>query len=155
MKNLICVLLITVALDAYSQDVEVIKFSDLQGKILSTEAPLTIFNFWATWCGPCVKEMPYFEKIDADNNDVKVYFVSVDFLQDLEKVQKFIAKRGVKSEVFFLDEKDPDTYMRKVSEEWSGAIPATLFVTDLGKTFFHEKAFSKEELQSAVEKYLN
>lgn len=155
MKNLICVLLISLALNAYSQEVEVIKFSDLQEKILTTESPLTIFNFWATWCGPCVKEMPHFEQIDASNSDVKVYFVSVDFLQDLEKVEKFIAKREIETQVYFLDEKDPDSYMRKVSEEWSGAIPATLFVTDLGKTFFHEKAFSKDELEKVVEKYLN
>ena len=155
MKNLICALLISTALNSYSQEIEVIKFSDLQEKILSTEAPLTIFNFWATWCGPCVKEMPYFENIDLANNDVKVFFVSVDFLQDLEKVKKFVVKREVKSKVLFLDEKDPDSYMSKVSEDWSGAIPATLFVTDLGKTFFHEKAFSKEELESAVKKYLN
>ena len=51
--------------------------------------------------------------------------------------------------------RETDTYMPKVSQEWSGAIPATLFVTDLGKKFFHEKAFAKEDLEKAVEEYLN
>lgn len=155
MKKPLIALLLVIALNAHSQSVETIRFSELQSKILYTDAPLTIFNFWATWCGPCVKEMPYFESIDSENSNVKVYFVSVDFKQDLEKVKKFVDKRSVKSEVLFLDEKDPDSYMRKVSNSWSGAIPATLFVTDLGKTFFHEKAFTKDELQDAVEKYLN
>ena len=155
MKKSIFTILLIAVLSVHSQNVETIKFSELQDKILYADAPLTIFNFWATWCGPCVKEMPHFESIESTNSGIKVYFVSVDFQQDLEKVKKFVDKRSVKSEVLFLDEKDPDSYMRKVSSDWSGAIPATLFVTNLGKTFFYEKAFTKEELQNTVEKYLN
>ncbi len=155
MKKLLFLLLLITILSANSQSVETVNFSQLQEKILYTEAPLTVFNFWATWCGPCVKEMPHFDELETGNGDIKVYFVSVDFKQDFNRVEKFLEKRELKSEVLFLDEKDPDSYMRKVSDDWSGAIPATLFVTDLGKTFFHEKAFTKEELQKTVEKYLN
>lgn len=155
MKKLFSILLFATVLSVNSQSVETIKFSDLQDKILYTDAPLTVFNFWATWCKPCILEMPHFDNLEAENKDIKVYFISLDFKQDFEKVEKFLAKRNFKSEVFYLDEKDPDSYLRKVSPNWSGAIPATLFVTDLGKTFFHEKAFSKEELQNTVEKYLN
>ena len=155
MKKLLLIFLLTAALNIHAQDVTVIKFSDLQDKMLYTEAPLTVFNFWATWCGPCIKEMPYFDQLENQNGDIKVYLVSVDFKQDLNKVELFARKRNIKSDVLFLDEKDPDDYMRKVSQNWSGAIPATLFVTDLGKTYFHEKAFTEEELQNAVEKYLN
>lgn len=155
MKKLIFVLLFICATNAYSQEVEIVTFAELQEKILYTEAPLTLFNFWTTWCGPCVKEMPHFDELESTNSDVKVYFVSVDFKKDLDKVKNFVQKRGIRSDVLFLDEKDPDSYMRKVSQDWSGAIPATLFVTDLGKTFFQEKAFTKEELLSVVEKYLN
>jgi len=57
--------------------------------------------------------------------------------------------------VLFLNEKDPDNYLSQVSQEWTGAIPATLFVTDLGKTYFHEKAFTKEELKKTINQYLN
>lgn len=155
MKKILFLVLIIASIDCSSQDVQTIKFAELQSKILYTESPLTIFNFWTTWCGPCIKEMPHFERVELENSEVKVYFISVDFKQDLDKVKKFVAKKEIKSEVLFLDENDPDDYMRKVSNEWSGAIPATLFVTDLGKTYFYEKAFSKEELESTVEKYLN
>ena len=130
-----------------------IRFDDLQKKMLNTEAPLTVFNFWATWCGPCIKELPHFEEIG--DQGVKVYLVSVDFVSDLKKVQTFTKKRKLRSDVLFLDEKDPDSYMRKISDDWSGAIPATLFVTGSGKTFFHEKAFTREELQETVKKYMN
>ena len=123
--------------------------------MLYTDSPLTVFNFWATWCAPCIKELPYFEEIDAANEDVKVYLVSLDFKNQLERVKKFVSEKELKPEVLFLDEKDPDTYMPMVSNDWSGAIPATLFVTDLGKKYFHEKAFEKEELEKTVNKYLN
>ena len=156
MKNfLIIFLLFFLTYKSPAQEVEVINFKDLQEKILYTETPLTIFNFWATWCAPCIRELPYFEEIETGNENVKVYLVSVDFKNQLNRVQEFVADKKLKPEVLFLNEKDPDTYMEKVSQEWSGAIPATLFVTDLGKKFFHEKAFTKEELERTVEKYLN
>ena len=155
MKKLFLVILLAFTLNVHSQDVEVIKFSDLQEKILYTEAPLTIFNFWATWCRPCVLEMPHFDQLESEYEDIKVYFVSLDFQQDMEKVKNFVIKKKIQSEVLYLDEKDPDEYMRKVSNSWTGAIPATLFVTDVGKTYFHEKAFTKQELQDIVKKYLN
>lgn len=156
MKRIIFVLLFsTITLFSSAQEVEIIKFTDLQEKMLYAEAPLTIFNFWATWCAPCIKELPYFEELESKNENIKVYLVSLDFKNQLDKVKKFVIDKNLKPDVLFLDEKDPDTYMPKVSQEWSGAIPATLFVTDLGKKFFHEKAFSKEELEETVNEYLN
>lgn len=140
---------------SFAQNVEVVKFGDLQRKMLNTDSPLTIFNFWATWCGPCIKEIPYFQSIDRADQDVKVYLVSVDFQSELERVKKFVDKKSLTSDVLFLDEKNPDTYMSKVSTKWTGAIPATLFVTDLGKTYFYEKAFTKEQLEYTVKKHLN
>ncbi len=140
---------------ATSQQVEVIKFADLAKKMVNTNSSLTIFNFWATWCGPCVKELPYFDALSSKNTDLKVYLVSLDFKNTLNRVEKLVAKKSIQSEVLFLDETDPDTYMGKVSPNWSGAIPATLFINKSGETFFYEKAFTKEELEKIVKKYLN
>ncbi|MEP0270938.1 TlpA family protein disulfide reductase [Ekhidna sp.] len=155
MKKIVLAFAILVSIQLSAQKVEVIKFSELQDKILYTESELTVFNFWATWCAPCIKELPYFDELESKNTNIKVYLVSIDFQNEVERVKKFVTKRALNSDVLFLDEKDPDTYMSKVSQEWSGAIPATLFVTDLGKTYFHEKAFTKEELEKTVKKYLN
>ncbi|MEM7298339.1 MAG: TlpA disulfide reductase family protein [Bacteroidota bacterium] len=155
MKNLIFLTFLLIALELPAQEVEVVKFGDLQKKMLYTETPLTVFNFWATWCGPCIKELPHFDNLASENDDIKVYLVSIDFPGELDKVRSFVEKRALKSQVLYLDEKDPDTYMPKVSNEWTGAIPATLFVTDLGKTYFHEKAFTKEELEKTINQYLN
>ena len=154
-KTLTIFLIVFTFIGATAQDVEVVTFPELQKKMLYADSPLTVFNFWATWCGPCIKELPYFDALESQNENIKVYFVSVDFQSELEKVKKFVEKRSVKSEVLFLNEKDPDDYMMKVSQDWTGAIPATLFVTDLGKTYFHEKSFTKEELEKTIKKYLN
>ena len=155
MRKIVLALCIIVSLQLSGQDVEVVKFSDLQKKMLYTEAPLTVFNFWATWCAPCIKELPHFDALESENKNIKVYLVSIDFQSELDRVKKFVTNRSLQSDVLFLDEKDPDDYMGKVSNDWTGAIPATLFVTDLGKTYFHEKAFTREELEKTIKKYLN
>ena len=154
MKQLLFFLGTVFSISVYSQEVNVIKFPELQNLILSADAEVTVFNFWATWCGPCVKELPHFENY-AESENVKVYLVSMDFVEDLEKVKTFTNNKGLKSEVLFLNEKNYNTFMEKISKEWTGAIPATLFVNKSGKTYFHEKAFTKEELDNKIKSYLN
>ena len=112
MKKIFFALFIILSVHLSAQEVEVVKFADLQKKILYTEAPLTVFNFWATWCAPCIKELPHFEELDNSEN-VKVYLVSIDFQSELDRVKKFVAKKNLKTEVLFLDEKDPDSYMER------------------------------------------
>jgi len=154
MKVFTLLSILLLSLQLIAQSVDVVKFPELQKQMATTDAPLTVFNFWATWCGPCVKEMPHFEKY-ANNRNVDIVFVSMDFIQDLEKVERFVDKKNLNSKVLLLNETDYGSFMSKVSEEWSGAIPATLFVDEWGKTYFHEKEFSEKELDNTIKKYLN
>ena len=133
---------------------EAVSFSELEKKMLEAEAPLTVFNFWATWCEPCVKELPYFNKLN-ENEDVQVFLVNLDLKKDLNQLSQFAKKMEINTPILYLDEKDPNSYIEKVNKNWSGAIPATLFVSDLGKTFFHEKAFTEKELNDKVNQYLD
>lgn len=115
-----------------------------------------VINFWATWCKPCVKELPAFEKINEDYKDknVKVILVSLDFPEKLKTgVEPFIEKYKLKSEVVLLDDADANTWIPKVSEEWSGAIPATVIVKNDEK-FFYERSFTFEALEKEVNKLL-
>lgn len=137
-----------------AQEVEVIDFPELQEKMIETDASLTIFNFWATWCGPCVKEIPHFETYTEDS-DVEIYLVSLDFIENKQRVQQFVEINELKSKVYLLNETDYDSFMEKVSPQWTGAIPATLFVDRWGKSHFHESEFSKEELDEVINEYLN
>ncbi len=154
MRKILVILFLTLYLNGLSQEVKVVKSEELQEIILDADQSLTVFNFWATWCAPCLKELPHFDAL-AKKFNVKVYLVSVDFQNQLENVKSAVKEQSIQSEVLFLDEKNSETYITKVSKEWTGAIPATLFVTSMGKTYFHENAFTKEKLEKTINKYLN
>lgn len=117
-----------------------------------------VLNFWATWCAPCVEELPSFEKLNrayADKN-VKVVLISTDFKRNVESgVKPFIQKKKLKSQVVFMDEPNPNNYINAVDSSWSGAIPATLIWSKRRNvsTFF-EKKLTYEELETAVKEAL-
>lgn len=145
-------LIVVMTLGAYfaqSQQVQKVTYSELESMMSNREHSLTIVNFWATWCGPCIKEMPHFDALDK-RADIKVLFVSIDFEQEFPKIGKLIEKKSIGADVLWLNETDYDTYMRKVSDDWSGAIPATLMIDSNDRRFFYEKAFTAEQLETTV-----
>lgn len=148
----------TLGFGLQAQDIEVIKFNDLDRLITEKSDEYRIFNFWATWCKPCIAELPYFEEINRDfKDDVKVYLISMDFSEDLDtKVSGFVQKKNLQSIIKLLDETDYNSFIDRVSEQWSGAIPATLFVDSRnGNQKFHEGEFTREELRREVDQFIN
>ena len=111
-----------------SKSVRIVKLDELKGLIESESEKIKVINFWATWCAPCIKELPLFEKLSQERNDVRVILVSMDLDLDPnpEKVYKFIERRGIKSEVLLLNEEDPNDWIDQIDKQWSGALPATL-----------------------------
>lgn len=116
---------------------------------------IRVVNFWATWCKPCVKELPAFEQLGAEYEDqVEVILVSLDFPEHIDKaVIPFIKEHQLKSQVVLLDDADANTWIPKVSSKWSGAIPATLIVKD-GNRYFFEQSFTYEELENEIKPLL-
>ena len=111
-----------------------------------------IINFWATWCAPCVKELPYFEQLRKEQTDkpLKVVLVSLDFKNKVQQVETLVAKKELESEVVMLSDSKASEWIDKVSSEWSGAIPATLVLNN-GKRYFYEKSYeSYEELKQEL-----
>ncbi len=142
-----------------AQNVEVIQYPDLDDLIYKKSNELKVINFWATWCKPCVAEIPHFETVNQKYEDegLKVYLISFDFPSQLDKkVKRFINKKNIKSIVKLLDETDYNAFIDKVDNSWSGAIPATLIVDGrTGRRSFYEKSFSLEELETEIQKFLN
>lgn len=159
MRFLLLLPFLFMGLQSWSQEVNAIYFEDLGEWMEAEDDTLYVLNFWATWCRPCVAEMPFFEQIAEENADapLKVIFLSLDFVEDLEtKLQKFVARKQVKSAVYLLDEPKYNEWMGKVSEEWTGAIPATLFVNHSRDIYhFHEGEFTYEELAEQVKAILS
>jgi len=142
----------------YSQNVSVIKITNLEKRIRNNSDTTYIVNFWATWCVPCVKEMPDFDSINSTyiNKKVKVLLVSLDFKEDLKiKLLPFISTKKIRSEVVLLDELNANYFIPKISEEWSGAIPATLIINNQKKlNRFFEKKLNYEFLKTEIENSL-
>ncbi|MFC2124843.1 TlpA disulfide reductase family protein [Bacteroidota bacterium] len=157
-KGLLTILFVPIFFFAsLAQEAKVIKVTDLERMIHSKEEGISVINFWATWCKPCVMEMPYFEALNqsSDYPEVTVQFISVDFVENLEsKVKKFIRKKNIKSEVFLIDNIDYNSWIDKVDKSWSGAIPATLIIHgQSGKRKFYEKEFKEGELEKIVNEF--
>lgn len=137
---------------------KVIKWDGLEAVINQKTEKLQVINFWATWCAPCIKELPYFEAVNkADSDKIDVTLVSLDFADEFEKrVLPFIEKRDLQSQVLLLDEIDYNSWIDKVDPSWSGAIPATLIINPSnGKRKFLEKELNEGELNSLIEDILN
>lgn len=115
-----------------------------------------VINFWATWCAPCVKELPYFEKLNTEykNKNVEVILVSLDFPHLYEKKLKpFIKEKNLTSKVIVLDDVDMNAWIPKVDESWSGSIPATVIYKN-DKKQFYEQSFNYEELEKEIKQFL-
>ncbi|GEL11399.1 hypothetical protein FGL01_21380 [Flavobacterium glycines] len=131
-------------------------YSDLEKAVLSDENTTYVVNFWATWCLPCVKELPYFEQLNSANKNLKVVLISLDFKNQYEtKLLPFLKENNIKSEVVLLTDKDYNTWLSVVDKDWSGSIPATLVISKRKKKFV-EKMFSDyEELNQYVNSIIN
>jgi thiol-disulfide isomerase/thioredoxin len=136
-----------------AQNVEIIKFADLD-KLMQKNDGIYVINFWASWCRPCVTEMPYFETLANKFrlNNVKVVFISLDFKRDLESVKKFVEDKKISSPVYLLDEPDYDSWIDKINTKWSGAIPATLII-QRSKKEFYEQTFDYQILSEKVKHF--
>jgi thiol-disulfide isomerase/thioredoxin len=135
-----------------SDSITVYNFEQLEPWLHKDNDTIYVINFWATWCAPCVKEIPDFEKLHAEykNKKVKVLLVSLDFPNQIEsRVLPFIERMKMTSQVVLLNDTRANRWIPLVSEKWSGAIPATLIY---GKGFreFYEKEFNFNELEEII-----
>lgn len=113
-----------------------------------------VVNFWATWCKPCVEELPHFEKLNATYKDkkVKVILVSCDFKKQLDsRVIPFVKSKNLQSDIRFMNETDPNVWIERVDSRFTGAIPATLIINGAQDfRFFKEGETTYEELETTI-----
>ncbi len=144
MKYCFTLLFVFLVSFVFSQDVSIIKIKDLERRLNNNSDTTYIVNFWATWCAPCVKELPDFDSITKTygTQKVKVLLITLDFKEDRdEKVLPFLAKKHIRSTVYLLDETNGNYFIPRVSDKWTGAIPATLIVNNKKKyrNFYEQK----------------
>lgn len=119
----------------FAQQVRRIGTADLKKELQHPDTALVI-NLWATWCAPCIREMPWFEKQAQllKNRPIKFIFLSLD-MEDAYPgaISRFISQKNIRSTVLWLDEPNANKYAPLLDSNWEGSIPATLFVNNKKK----------------------
>lgn len=152
MKKLIFFFLLSGPLVAHGQEAKIIKLGDLENIMTSQSEGTIIINFWATWCAPCVKELPVFEKLnDANDPGIALYLINLDYADKINRVNTFLSRKKMRSTVLLLDEIDYNNWIEKVDKDWGGAIPATLILNAAtGKRKFVDRELNESELNDLI-----
>ena len=135
-----------------AQTVPSLNYTELKPLLNQRGDKIYVVNFWATWCAPCIKELPYFEVLNQ-REDVEVLLVSLDFPKHKEsRLLPFIKKNKLQSKVVLLNDADENYWINDIHPNWSGAIPATI-VYNNDKRDFYERSFTQNELLNLVESF--
>jgi thiol-disulfide isomerase/thioredoxin len=149
--GILFVFLIVASLSS-TRAIEIYKFKDFEPLLNKSNDTTYVIHFWATWCVPCLKEIPEFNKFADKHSEqkIRILLVSLDFPQHIDnKLIPFIEKHNITSKVIVLDDPNQNYWINKINPDWSGAIPATLIYKNQNKKFY-EKSLTYEELVSII-----
>lgn len=154
MKTFSVIVFLFLATTVNAQQVRSVKITELENTIKESKGPL-IVNFWATFCVPCLQEIPYFQEITEQykSKDVSLVFVSLDMKEAYPvKVDDMAKKLKLVYPVMWLNETNADYFCPKIDTTWTGGMPSSFFVNNAtGYHKFFERLLSKEELQKEIE----
>ncbi|MBS1517674.1 MAG: TlpA family protein disulfide reductase [Bacteroidetes bacterium] len=143
---------------ARSQELVPADRNTLDSIISENKGKVILFNYWATWCRPCVEEFPDIMKLNEKykNKDFKLIFVSLDFGEDFKsEIQDFLKKNGVDFVTYYNNFKKDEELLDYVDKNWEGGIPGTFVYDKNGKlqtSMIGKHNF--KDFKSAVDKYL-
>ncbi|MBE7169897.1 MAG: TlpA family protein disulfide reductase [Williamsia sp.] len=135
-----------------AQQVNRVSIAELQSYIQKSEKPLVV-NFWATFCKPCVEEIPYFQQAISKQykGEVELLLVSLDLPADYRKISSFASQKNFSAPIAWLNETDADYFCPKIDPKWSGAIPCTLMINNKkGYRKFYDDQLSTTQLEKEL-----
>ena len=159
MKKLcITAIVLLIGLLSKGQTIPSWKIADVKNYYSQKTDSIYVINFWATWCKPCVEELPYLQSITKKYADkkVKLLLVSLDFASSFpDKIQSFANKQNIDADIVWLNETDADYFCNAIDKKWSGSIPATIIVNAAtGYKKFYEQQFEEQAFEKELKKAL-
>ena len=138
-------------LNGQNLPVPMVNFAGFESYLGAKSDTVYVINFWATWCGPCRRELPGMEKIyqDYSGKKVKVLLVSLDFPNQQKVLQQFLSTNHITAPVVLLNEPDANAWIDKVDPSWTGALPATLIYKGKDRLFF-EKELTYQDVNNSI-----
>jgi len=152
MRNALLFIFCLIVISVSAQNVPVMKYQDAEKLWNNNSDTVYLVNYWATWCKPCIEELPDFLKLNEElkNRKFKMILVSLDFPQHIDsRVIPFIKKNAIVSQVILLDD-DANTWINSVNSDWDGSIPVTQIIQKGTKSFYN-KTLNYNELKQIVE----
>ncbi len=151
-------MMVAVTLPAQPPDrPEILNFEEFQPRLEGHSDTTYVINFWATWCKPCVKELPHFERAYQEYQGQPVHFllVSLDFSHQIEsKLIPFLQKHALSPEVVVLDAPNPNAWIDLVHKDWSGSLPGTLVYQGSSRRFYERELEDYSELQEIIQSFI-
>lgn len=138
----------------YEPSINPVKYENLLAILQANNDTLYVVNFWATWCMPCVKELPYFVSTAKamQGKPMKLILVSLDTKDEIEaKVLPFLKEKQFEATHFLLDDNGRmNEWIPKFDANWDGAIPATALYKNGKKIRFTAGQLSEAELKEQI-----
>jgi thiol-disulfide isomerase/thioredoxin len=157
LQRFLVVLILLATTSVKAQDIASWKVKDVKNYIDKSDSILVI-NFWATFCVPCVEEIPYLQSISNKYKDqkVKLLLVSLDLPSFYpNKIKTFDNEHEVNSEVVWFNETNANYFCPAIDKSWSGVIPATIFINKkTGYKKFIEEQMTPEQFEAELKKAL-
>ncbi len=134
------------------------KITDVEKQMTAKNGDVLVINFWATFCKPCVAEIPSFIKIvdKYKSSHVKLLLVSLDLPSYYPaKIASFAKKQRFNTNIVWLQETNADYFCPKIDKTWSGSIPATLIInTRSGYRKFFEGEMTAVEFETMLKEVI-
>jgi thiol-disulfide isomerase/thioredoxin len=124
----------------------------LQAAIRKPGARAVLVNVWATWCEPCVEEMPDIVRAYRAHkaSGLRLVLVSADDEDGRAAAEKFLAKQGVDVDSF-LKVGDDMAFINGIEKRWTGALPASFIFDGRGRLLqFWPRQITHDELDAKL-----
>jgi len=143
--------------DAEPVTLETIDPDDVKKLAENKTGKLLLVNLWATWCGPCVEELPELVTINRmyRRRPFELVTIGLNDVSEKEQALKFLKDRHVSTRNYLFTSTDRDKLAEALDPEWPGPLPYTLLIAPGGKVIYrHHGPLEPLEVRRAIVEYL-